>query len=137
MRALIDLNVILDVLLDRQPHSAASAQVLAAVETRQIDGLLCAASIDTLDYLLGKAIPDRDRRSILQTLRRLFGIATVDAAVIDAALALDWSDLEDAIVHESARLAGASLLITRNPRDFSPSPLTVLTPTEFVALQAV
>lgn len=33
--------------------------------------------------------------------------------------------------------ADASLLITHNPRDLSPSLLTVLTPTEFVALQAV
>lgn len=136
MRVAIDLNVILDVLLDRKPHVEHSSLTLAILETGQIEGCFCAASVDTLDYILTKAYALPERRKHLITLRRLLAIAVVDAQVIDAALKLDWNDLEDAIVHESARLAGASAIVTRNPGDYAGATLAVYTPTEFCVIAA-
>lgn len=136
MRVLIDLNVILDVLMDRQPHAEMSARVLAQVETGRVEGYCCAASFDTLDYLLAKAFDQPVQRRHLHTVRRLLPVAAVDAAVIDAAITLDWDDFEDAIVHESARLAGATAIVTRNPRDYAAATLTIYSPAEFYAALA-
>lgn len=133
MRVLIDLNVILDVLMDRQPHAEMSTRVLALVETGRVDACCCAASFDTLDYLLAKAFDQPTRRRHLRTVRRLLSVAAVDAAVIDAAMNLDWDDFEDAIAHESARLAGAIAIVTRNPRDYAAATLNIYSPTEFCA----
>lgn len=136
MRVAIDLNVILDVLLDRKPHVEHSSLALAYVEKGMVEGCFCAASVDTLDYLLTKAYALPERRRHLTTIRRLLAIAAVDAQVIDAALKLGWNDLEDAIVHESARLAGASAIVTRNAGDFAGATLAIYTPTEFCAIAA-
>lgn len=54
-RVLIDLDVVLDVLLDRAPHAEASAALWAAVEAGEADGLLAAHCVTTLHYLAGGA----------------------------------------------------------------------------------
>ena len=47
-RALFDVNVVLDVLLDRKPHVEASAAAWAAVETGAAQGLLAAHAVTTI-----------------------------------------------------------------------------------------
>ena len=47
---LIDLNVLLDVLQKREPFYQASAELLAAVETGQVEGYIAAHSVTTLFY---------------------------------------------------------------------------------------
>ena len=96
--------------------------------------MLCATSVPTIDFLLRR---ERDRavsRQGIGWLLSLFDIAPVDRAVIDHALRLEWADFEDAVLHESARLARATSLVTRNISDFKMSQLPVYTPEEFLAI---
>src|SRR6202041_3387101 len=53
-RILFDTNVVLDVLLDRQPQVDASAAAWAAVETGVSEGLLAAHAVTTIHYLIRK-----------------------------------------------------------------------------------
>ena len=55
MKVLVDTNVILDVLLNRTQFVELSANIVSAVETRDIEGYLCATTVTTLDYLISKA----------------------------------------------------------------------------------
>jgi predicted nucleic acid-binding protein len=132
-KLLIDLNVILDVLLKRSPHAEASTQVLALAERGQIDARICAASVDTLEYLLTKTLSRKAARKHLHTLLRILKVISVDQAVIDAALALNWPDLEDAIVYQSARLAGLQGIVSRDGSGFRGGELAVLTPLELLS----
>lgn len=50
-RILVDLNVVLDVLLERAPHVEASAALWAAVERGELEGLLPAHCVTTLHDL--------------------------------------------------------------------------------------
>ena len=86
MRVLVDTNVVLDVLLDRQPFADAAAQVFALVEESRIEGLLCATTVTTVDYLLGQALPPEKARDALQRLLDLFEIAPVNRPVPTVAL---------------------------------------------------
>ncbi len=54
MKVLFDTNIILDVLLIRNPFFALSANLLDAVESKDIDGFLCATTLTTIDYLVTK-----------------------------------------------------------------------------------
>jgi predicted nucleic acid-binding protein len=47
-RVLFDTNVILDVLLDREPHVEASATAWATAETGRVEGMLAAHAVTTL-----------------------------------------------------------------------------------------
>ena len=54
LKVLIDLNLILDVLQKREPFYAASAQVLACVETGLVEGLVAARTVTTLFCMIAK-----------------------------------------------------------------------------------
>ena len=134
LSALLDINVILDVLARRKPHYEASARVWAAVETGQIDGYIAAHSITTLHYLVSRHMGGEQATRAIHKLLRVFSVATVDQAAIEQALALNWPDFENAVQMAAAISAGVDYLITRNPRDFKPNGLQILQPGDALAL---
>lgn len=129
-RLLFDINVILDVLLDRRPHADAASEVWGCVEDGRALGLLSAHAVTTLHYLNAREVgPDQARRTT-DALLSVFDVATIDRQVLQSALALDWKDFEDAVTAAAAQRAKCDALVTRNPKDFKGSPVRVLTPVE-------
>jgi predicted nucleic acid-binding protein len=135
-RALFDTNVILDVLLDQKPHVEASAAAWAAVETGVSEGLLAAHAVTTIHCLVRKEMGVMKARRIVSTILRVFGVATVDAVVIQEALQLPFTDFEDAVTASAARLAGFDYIVTRDPKGFRGSPVRTLTPEAVTPLLA-
>lgn len=127
-RVLFDINVVLDVLLDRKPYVEASAAAWAVVETGISEGLLAAHSITTIHYLVRKEMGSVKARRIISAILRVFGVAAVDGAVVQEALQLSFSDFEDAVTAAAARSAGCECIVTRDPRRFRGSPVRALTP---------
>jgi len=132
-RLLIDVNVVLDVLLDRRPFAESSSAVWAAVEQGEAEGLLSAHAVTTLHYLNARAVGARAARETTEALLSVFNVAAVDESVLVSALALGWTDFEDAVTAAAARKAKCDAIVTRNPRDFTKSPIRVLAPSEAVA----
>jgi len=133
VRALVDTNVVLDVLLARSSFVGASAAVFGLIEHSRIEGLLCATTITTVNYLLRQALPSHAARKALQKLLELFEIAPVNRVVLEEALKSNLSDFEDAVLDQAGRLAGAEAVVTRNQRDFRQAALKVLGPDELLA----
>jgi len=71
-RVLFDTNVVLDVLLDRQPYVEASASAWAAVETGASEGMLAAHALTTIYYLVRKERGDAQARRIVSAILRVF-----------------------------------------------------------------
>src|SRR5215813_3259858 len=117
-RVLADVNVVLDVLLDREPYAKASAALWALVETRMVEGLLAAHAVTTIHYLVRKEQGTASARKTIARMLRVFGIAAVDKDVLADALDLPGADFEDAITASAARLAGCDLIVTRDPKGF-------------------
>lgn len=133
MKLLFDVNVVLDVLLDRKPFADASSEAWAAVERGDAVGLLSAHAVTTLHYLNAKAVGTRQAMETTEALLSVFEVAAIDDGVLRAAVALDWKDFEDAVTAAGARRAKCDALITRNPRDFKGAAVKVLTPAEAVS----
>ena len=134
MKVMLDTNVILDVLLDREPYSEDASRILALVEQSNIAGFVCATTITTIYYLLSKALGAKDANRHVKSLLALFTIAPVSRIVLEGALDAKFDNFEDAVIHESAFHAGAKCIVTRNIRDFKKSRLPVLSPGEFMAM---
>jgi len=132
VRVLVDTNVVLDVLLDRRPHSVDSLQVFKLIEESRIEGLLCATTITTIDYLLTQSLNRNDARTHLAQLIRLFDIASVNRAVIEGAMKSRIADFEDAVLEQAALQSGAEAIITRNAKDFAKGAVKVLDPKQFL-----
>lgn len=132
-RVLLDVNVVLDVLLDRKPFASSAAAVWSAVEEGRAEGLVSAHAVTTIHYLNAREVGPRQARDTTEALLSVFEVAGVDGTVMRAALALGWNDFEDAVTAAAARRAKCDALVTRNPRDFKSSPVRLLAPAEAVA----
>lgn len=130
---LVDLNVLLDVIQAREPHYAASAQVLDQVVSKKVKGVIPAHAVTTLHYLVRRYKDETSAREAVEWLMRHFDIAPIGHAQLMRARSLGWSDFEDAVVAAAAESTGCRCLITRNVKDFADSPVTALLPEEYLA----
>ena len=135
-RVLFDAHVVLDVLLDRQPFVGESAAAWAAVETGRAEGILAAHSVTTIYDLLQKPSGSASAKRVFSAILKAFGVASVDAPVMLAALRLPFSDFEDAVTAAAAQSAGCEYVVTRDPKGFRHSPFPPLTPEAALRLSA-
>ena len=132
MNILFDTNVVLDLLLDREPFAADAASLFSKVEQSIISGYLCATTVTTIHYLIAKAIGTREAVRHIRALLSLFIIAPVNRVVLEQALTDAFTDFEDAVLHAAACHAGVQSIVTRNVRDFSRANLPVFSPIELI-----
>jgi len=132
LRVIVDTNVVLDVLLSREPFVGAGSQVFALVEQSSVKASLCATTVTTVNYPLIQSLPCDEARSALQALLGLFEVAPVNRAVLEGALRSRIEDFEDAVLEQAGLLVGAEAIITRNTKDFRRSSIKALDPTELL-----
>lgn len=130
MRLLLDINVLLDVPLQR-PGAAASARLLAMCG-RQHEGWLAWHSVATLAYLIERQQSAIACRDFIRGLLGWADVAQTGRSDALAALDLPMVDLEDALQVAAAMACGAQFIVTRNERDFKASPVPALNPEAFL-----
>ena len=123
---LVDTNVVIDMLLDREDADAACA-VFDRAERGEYCLHICALSFTTMYYSLRKILSREDRINALTQLKEAVEIALVNENVIDMALNSGWKDFEDAVQNFSAVTdPDITAIITRNTKDFKESSLAVI-----------
>ena len=130
MRLLIDINVLLDVALQR-PGAPQSARLLALCG-RQHEGWLAWHSIATLAYLIERQKSAISGRELIRGILVWADVAKTGRPDALAALELSMRDFEDALQVAAAMACGAQFIITRNERDFKTSPVPALNPEAFL-----
>lgn len=134
IRLLLDVNVVLDVLLAREPHVDDASTLWRAAETGSITALVPAHGITTIDYLARRARDARFARAVVADMLSVFEVAPVDASVLRRAHALAWGDFEDAVCACAASAAGCDWIVTRDASGFHDSPVTAMDPRTACAL---
>lgn len=136
MTVTVDINVLLDVFQQRQPHYAASAQVVSLVSEGKLTGVCPAHGLTTLYYLVRKHATKADAEAAMDRVRRHFQIGNLDAAGWQRARLLAMGDFEDAAVAAVAAVSGSTLVVTRNVADFARSPVPGIAPVDFLSQHA-
>lgn len=134
MKALYDTNIILDVLLRRKPFDSESAKLMSYVEEREVTGLLCATTLTTIHYIVTRQYDRSQSLNGIKRLLKIFDVASVNHVVLDRATQSKFTDFEDAVLYESAKLAKVDAIVTRNSRDFKSASFPIYTPHEFLAI---
>ena len=134
MKVLFDTNIVLDVLMDRLPYSDAAVEMFSRVEDGAVIGYLCGTTITTVFYLAAKTVGAARAQEEIKKLLSLFEVAPVNRHVLESALALDFNDFEDAVIHEAARHIGADAIVTRNQKDFKKSGIPVYSSEEMAKI---
>ena len=132
MKVLVDLNVVLDVLLDRQPWVTESKQVWDAHVAEDISGWLVATELTNLFYIVRQFTDATKARTAVRTCLTTFDVLGVDQAILDDADSQSGTDFEDNVLIAAAVARGMDVIVTRNPQDFAHSPIEVLSPAELL-----
>ena len=132
MNALLDTNVIVDVLTAREPFFADSSAVLDLAERGAYVASLCATTVTTVYFLVRRHHGANATLEKIKDLAAICEVVPVNRAVIESALDSGFGDFEDAVLNHSALLAGADCIVTRNESDFRASSLLIYTPAQFL-----
>lgn len=141
MELLIDSNVILDVILNREPFFEASEKVLRLGVNPKINTYVSAASVTDIFYISYRTL--RDKELVYNWLSRIFHftkLASVTAENIYTAVSLRWKDFEDAVQYSIVKFNGMDAIITRNMKGFKSSDIKIFSPEElldFLKMQEV
>jgi predicted nucleic acid-binding protein len=134
VRIFVDTNLLLDVLVKREPFYTAAARVWTLAETGACEALVSAISFNNVFYIVRKAHDTATARRALVLLRDVFASIAPDQRILNQAIDSDIPDFENAIQLYSAIHARADYLLTRNVGDFPTGILPILAPDEFLAL---
>ena len=132
-KVFIDTNVLLDLLLERQPWVLQASILFSMADRKEIELLCCSLSFATATYLMQRL--KYERKEIISKLsiaKSLCTVTTIDALVIDRTLQSDFPDLEDAMQYYSALAFNAEVILTRNMKDFATANILVQSPIEFI-----
>jgi predicted nucleic acid-binding protein len=135
LKILVDTNVILDALLEREPFVDPAVGVLDSIESKEVKGYLAGTTVTTIFYLTQRATTEKKARKIIENLLTLFDVASIGQKTLTSALTNEFKDYEDGVIHEAALEIKADAIITRNIKDFKKSKCPVLSPMEFLASQ--
>jgi len=132
MKVLFDTNVILDVLLDREPFAEEATYLMTKVEQSEIVGYLGVTTITTIYYLLQKSLGNEIAAEKIETLLSVFEIVHVNRIILEDALKSGFSDFEDSVLHVGACHVSVEYIVTRDTRGFKKSKIPVFNPIEFI-----
>ncbi len=133
MILLIDANILLDVLMNRQDFVKDSSMIWKLCETNQTKGYISALTFANLMYIMRKQLDPETIEKLLVQLKFIFDFTDFGVSDLQRAAEMKWTDFEDAVQSATAERLHADFIITRNVKDFRSSKIMALTPTEFLA----
>ena len=131
-RVFVDCDVILDLLLARQPYFPATTRLFMLFQERQLEGCVSPLVFSNLFYVLRKATSASQAVEALKKLRQLTRTLPVDDEIVGRALSSSFTDFEDGIQYFTALTHGLDALVTRNKRDYKAAELPVFNAEECV-----
>ena len=102
------------------------------VERARVEGLVAGTTVTTVFYVAAKTIGREKAGEAVALLLSLLDVAPINRQTLRDALGLGFADYEDAVIHEAARHAGATAIITRDVSGFPGAALPVMTPEELL-----
>ena len=127
---LLDTDVLIDVALDRRPHSDPAAELLDRIEHGAEAASIAWHSVSNLYYVVTPALGGVSARDFIVELTRFVAVAATDTEGIRYAAELPMKDFEDAMQVAAARACGARHIVTRNVQDYERSPIRAVAPQE-------
>ena len=132
MKILIDTNVVLDLLLEREPFVEDAILLFEQIEQGKLEGYIAATTITNIFYIIRKT--EGREVAIAAINRLLIGLrfCVVDRQTVETALRLGLKDFEDSVQLACAALSQLDAIVTRDRKDFIGSNLPIYAPAELL-----
>jgi len=130
MRVLIDTNVVLDFLQEREPFVENAARLFERIDAGEIEGFIAATTITNIYYIVrrvaGRVVAQDAIAQVLSDLN----ICAVDLEILEQALVLNFEDFEDAVQYACAAVHNVDAIVTRDASGFVNAEIPVVLPGE-------
>lgn len=134
----LDTNVVFDYLGRREPNGAAAVALFQAAYDGRATLHVASLSFSHVFYTLRKQFGPLPAQEALRKLAKLVRVVAVDAAVVEAALASDFADVEDAMQYFAAlAVPKLTAIVTGDPKGFKAGELLMVSPLEAQQLLAM
>ncbi len=131
MKVLIDTNILLDALLEREPFVRDAKLLLESIDAGRAIGYVSATTLTDIFYIVRRHTKSVSTatQAIAQILTSL-EICTVDRSTLEQAFTLNLKDFEDAIQIACAMSQKLDAIVTRDAKDFIGSRVPILSARE-------
>ena len=135
MIVLLDTNIIMDALQERQPFDIPAKEILKHSQYGKLACLFTANATTDIFYLYSKARDIKSARIALEFLLEQYRVISITHEDCTNALSLSIDDFEDALAVVCAQKANVDYIITRDDKLLSYDlPIKAITPTELLNL---
>jgi len=131
-RLFVDSDILLDMLLSRNPHIVYTQIFLAESKKRNFILNTSTLVIANINYILAKKIGAIAAKENIKGLIKIVNVLPFETDIIDLALSSNIVYFEDAIQSFIAERYKCEAIITRNIKDYKESTLPVLTAEQFL-----
>jgi predicted nucleic acid-binding protein len=118
MKLLLDINVLLDVLLQRDPWAEPAASLLTRIERGEAGGFIAGHTLTTIHYVVSRARDRKSAAAAVTDLLRFLDVVPIEKADFSQALVLPLEDFEDAVQAAAALKIGVDYIVTRDQKGF-------------------
>jgi predicted nucleic acid-binding protein len=133
MKVLLDMNVVLDVLLVRQPWFADASQVWDAHRNGQITAAVAAFTVPTVFYVMRRQTDLNHAQAAVQICLTTLEIVPVLRTTLELARTLPGNDYEDNLQLACAMETQLDGIVTRDPSGYPGATIPILTPADLLA----
>jgi len=128
----IDSDVLLDMLLTREPFWGYTQLLLLESQNQGIALSTSVLVIANVNYILAKKMGASATKNTIKALVKRINILSFESDIIDLVLTGEFNDLEDGIQYLIAKRYKCDAIITRNIKDYKQSTIPVLTAEQFL-----
>ena len=131
MKLMIDTNILLDVLIHRDPFFDDSKAVLTLCEDHAVNGFVSSSAVTDIFYITRKALGSlEDTYWVISNILNIVKILTVTNEDIVSAFQVKAKDFEDCLMAVCAKSNKCDGIVTRNKKDFVGFGIKLYTPEE-------
>ncbi len=133
MRVLLDTNIVLDLMLERENFVEDAEAIFLAQAQGRLSAYISAITPGTAYYVARRTKGSAEARNAVAGVLKITRVCTVNQSVLQNAVSLPLADYEDAIQLAGALAEQLDAIVTRDPDDFKASPIPVFLPADLLA----
>ncbi len=127
MRVLIDINIVLDYLLERDPFLQDAEALFDAIDAEKVIGHVTATTLTDIFYIARRQTRSTElARQAISNILAAMVICPVNRAILEDAFTSGLPDFEDAIQICCATSQSLDAILTRDIQGFTSSAIPVL-----------
>ena len=131
LNLLIDTNVALDFILEREPFFEASVEVISLTENAGVNEFVSATTVTDIYYIAKRHLKNHEAvMTLLRKFLQIVKVVKVTHKEIYLAVNLDWKDFEDSVQYAVALRNNFDGIVTRNMQGFDNDEVKIFTPEE-------